>query len=106
MTIFFYETALEDARGRLERLAAALTAQEGSLGCRLLASPEQLGLYLLISEWRGDAPPPHRLENSEGIKRWRFEQVESYGSEGVQKGAQQRDVTQKDTAQKDVKLGR
>lgn len=89
MTIFFYETAGEGARLKLERFAAALSAQEGSLGCRLLASADQTGLYLLVCEWRGGAPAPALPEGREGVAVWHFEQLERYEQGGGRVGTQQ-----------------
>lgn len=112
MAIFFYETAGEGAHARLERFAAALTAQAGSLGCRLLASADRAELYLLVCEWRGDAPVPVIPEDSGGVAVWHFELLESYGREGVQTGVQQNE-TRGESAyqdegiyQKDDKLNR
>jgi len=65
MIVHFIESAAPEARAVLERLRTQLVQHPDCLRTELLVSTRQVGLYLLMSEWRAEPqlalPAPLRV---------------------------------------------
>jgi quinol monooxygenase YgiN len=79
MIFHFVESAVPEARAVLERLRTQLVQHPDCLRTELLASTRQVGLYLLMSEWRAEP----QLALPAQVKVWTFCTVEPVDNQGA-----------------------
>jgi len=73
MIFHFVESAAPEARAVLSQLRTQLAQHPDCLRTELLISTRQVGLYLLISEWRTEP----QLALPAQVKVWTFRAVEA-----------------------------
>jgi quinol monooxygenase YgiN len=74
MVVHFIESAAPNAQALLGALREALARHPACLRAQLLVSSQQPGLFLLMSEWRGEP----QVTVPAGAKAWTFRTVAPY----------------------------
>ncbi|PNY81762.1 antibiotic biosynthesis monooxygenase family protein [Deinococcus koreensis] len=71
--VHYAEARGDSALATLREFLDALGTQPGLLSAELLSSPDQPGLYLVMSRWDTPIPP---LTLPDGVRAWAFETLE------------------------------